>query len=116
MRRTCLALVLLITLAAFGIACSGSGGTSPKTKETQSADFAHLRDSLRAQLDGIGVNINAVPNDVLTQLLNRCHELEKYADGPTVNSICDSIKRSHDNNDAAALSQVVTQLGQLKPK
>jgi hypothetical protein len=115
-RRAGLALVLLVLLAAFGMACGGSGGPSLQTKETQSTDFAQLRDSLRAQLNGIGVNINSVPNDVLTQILNKCHELEKYADGSTVNNICDSIRRAHDNNDAAALDQVVTQLGQLKPK
>lgn len=117
MKRAAAAAVLLVAAAAvLGVACGGGGGGQPTAKETQNADFTQLRDSLRSQLDSIGVNFGSVPDDVLTQILNRCHELEKYADNQTVNSLCDAIKRAHDNNDTTALDQIVAQLDQLKPK
>ena len=112
MRRA--AFVALIASALIAVACGGSG--SNRLSATETARFQELRSSVSSQLDGIGVNIGQVPDDVLNKLLSQCHELQKYADQTRVNNLCDAIKRAHDNNDPALVDQIVQQFAELTPK
>ncbi len=117
------AIALLFAVAAAGVACgggSGGGGNSATatttTATTTTGPFAQLRDTLRSRLNGIGVNIGSVPDDILNQILNQCHELERFVDQNRVTDLCDAIKRARDTNDVGLIDQIVTQLGQLKAK
>ncbi len=107
------AFVALIASAVIAVACRG-GDARPSA--TEAARFQELRTSVSTQLDGIGVNIGQVPDDVLNKLLNHCHELERYADQTRVKNLCDAIQRAHDNSDPALVDQIVQQFAQLTPK
>jgi hypothetical protein len=116
------AIAVLLAVAAAGVACGGgngggNGGNGGNgATATTTSDFTQLRDSLRTRLEGIGVNIGSVPDDVLNQILDQCHELENFADQKRVNDLCDAIKRARDTNDVGLIDQIVTQLGQLQRK
>jgi hypothetical protein len=120
------ATALLLAVAAAAMACGGGSGdggnsttattTTATTTTTTTGTFAQLRDALRTRLEGIGVNIGSVPDDVLRQILNQCHELDEFADQSRVTDLCDAIRRARDTNDAGLIDQIVTQLGQLKTK
>jgi hypothetical protein len=124
MKRGVAIAVLLVALAVIAMACGGGNGdggnsataTTKTTTATSTGTFAQLRDSLRTRLGGIGVNIGSVPDDILNQVLNQCHELEKFADQKRVNDLCDAIRRARDTNDVGLIGQIVTQLGQLQGK
>jgi hypothetical protein len=115
-KRAGMAILLLVAAAAIGGACGGGNGGGTNSTATSTASFEQLRDALRNRLTGVGVNIGSVPDDVLTQILNQCHGLDKLADQNRVNDLCDAIRRARDTNDVGLVDQIVTQLGQLLPK
>jgi len=115
MRRAALALFILIAIGAIGAACGGGSGGNT-SNATSTANFEQLRNSLISRLDGVGPNIGAMPDDVLNQILNNCHELEKFVDEGDINRLCDAIKRARDTNDPGLIDQIVAQLAQLQRK
>jgi hypothetical protein len=120
MKRGVAIAVLLVAVAVIVMACGGGNGggnsATTTTATTATSTFAQLRDSLGTRLGDIGVNIGSVPDDVLNQILNQCHELGKFADQTRVNDLCDAIRRARDTNDVGLIDQIVTQLGQLQGK
>jgi hypothetical protein len=119
------AIALLLAVAAAGVACGGADGgnsatatttASSSTASTATGPFAQLRDALRNRLNGIGINIGSVPDDILNQILNQCHELAKFADQNRVTDLCTAIRRARDTNDVGLIDQILTQLAQLKTK
>jgi hypothetical protein len=121
MKRGAAIAVLLVAVAVIAMACGGGNGdggngATATTTTATTGPFTQLRDALRNRLTGIGVNIGSVPDDFLNQILNQCHELEKFADQERVNDLCDAIKRARDTNDVGLIEQIVTQLGQLQGK
>jgi hypothetical protein len=119
------AVALLAAVAVLAMACGGGNGgnsatatttTTATAATTATGPFAQLRDALRNRLNGIGVNIGSVPDDILNQILNQCHGLEEFADQNRVTDLCDAIRRARDTNDVGLIDQIVTQLGQLKTK
>ena len=114
MRRAAIAVLILIAIGAIAAACGGNGGNT--SDATSTANFEELRDSLTSRLDSVGPNIGSMPDDVLNQILNNCHELEKFVDEGSINNLCDAIKRARDTNDPGLIDQIVTQLGQLQRK
>ncbi len=111
-----LATALILAITALSVACNGGGSTRPTGTATSTTNFEQLRDALRNRLNGIGVNIGVVPDDVLNQILNQCHELEQFTDQTRVNDLCTAVRRARDTNDVGLLDQIVTQIGQLKQK
>ena len=107
MRRAGLAVLVLIALGAIGAACGDSNGTDPNS----TANFEQLRTSLRDRLDRVGANIGFVPDDVLEEMLNTCHELERFVNEDRIN--CDAIRRARDTSDPGLVDQIVVQLEQL---
>jgi len=116
MKRGVAIAVLIAGAALTGMACGWGNGGGNNSDATSTASFEQLRDGLRTRLEGIGVNIGSVPDDVLSQILNQCHELGQFADQQRVNDLCDVIKRARDTNDVGLIDQIVTQLGQLQGK
>jgi len=112
MMRAALAVLMLITLGAIGASCSGGGGNSMDA--TSTANFEQLRDSLRDRLDSVGANIGFVPDDILEQMINDCHELGTFVDEDRISNLCDAIRRARDTNDPGLVDQIVVQLEQLE--
>ena len=114
MRCAAGAVLILIAIGAIGAACGGGGGDA--SNATSTANFEQLRDSLSSRLDSVGPNIGSMPDDVLNQFLNNCHELEKFVDEGSINNLCDAIKRARDTNDPGLIDQIVAQIAQLQRK
>ena len=114
MRRAAVAVLILIALGATGAACGGGGGDA--SNATSTANFEQLRDSLSSRLDSIGPNIGSMPDDVLNQILNNCHELETFVEEGSINNLCDAIRRARDTDDPGLIDQIVAQLAQLQRK
>ena len=114
-RGLVIAAAILLVITALAVACGGgSGGDS--SNATKATDFEQLRASLTNRLDSVGPNIGSMPDDVLDQILNNCHELEKFVDEGSINNLCDAIKRARDTNDPGLIDQIVAQLAQLQRK
>jgi hypothetical protein len=113
-RRAAVAVLILIALGATGAACGGGGGDA--SNATSTANFEQLRDSLTRQLDSVGPNIGSMPDDVLNQILNNCHELEQFVDEGSINNLCEAIRRARDTDDPGLIDQIVAQLAQLQRK
>jgi phosphoglycerate-specific signal transduction histidine kinase len=77
-------------------------------------DLDQERQRLTDQLDAIGANIGAVPEDIRDQLLARCEALVDYADAGDVEAICQSIATAIDTNDPGLIDRVLTQLAALE--
>ena len=114
MRCAAGAVLILIAIGAIGAACGGGGGDA--SNATSTANFEQLRASLSSRLDSVGPNIGSMPDDVLNQILNNCHELEKFANEGSINNLCDAIKRARDTNDPGLIDQIVAQIAQLQRK
>ena len=114
MRCAAGAVLILIAIGAIGAACRGSGGDA--SNATSTANFEQLRASLSSRLDSVGPNIGSMPDDVLNQILNNCHELEKVVNEGSINNLCDAIKRARDTNDPGLIDQIVAQIAQLQRK
>lgn len=137
MRRRFALLATPIALAAMlALACNGggtNGGETPDGSGTPSTDgtpgvptfpsdgaeptprnFAEARERLNSQLDAIGANIGAVPDDIREQLLERCRALEEFADAGDVEAICQEIDLAIENNDPGLIDLVLEQLAELE--
>lgn len=128
---------LLTLAAALAIACSDAGGSTnggetpdgngtPVTDGTPGVptfpsdggeptphNFAEARDRLTSQLDAIGANIGAVPDDIREQLLERCRALKDFANDDDVEAICQTVEVAIDTNDPGLVDRVLQQLDQL---
>ena len=99
-----------------------SGGPTPtspvKTVESGGnatpASLPELRGELSSRLDGIGVNIGAVPDDVREQLLTSCRQLERFVDRERVDQICQTIEDAIEQGDPGLLDLAVQQLEELQ--
>lgn len=136
-RHRALVAALVVMTAALTAACGGddgsgnsggtaspadtpAGGTTPRSTATVGpedtpTEFETLRDELSAQLDAIGVNIGAVPDDIRDQILASCRELATFADGKRVEEMCEAIERAMENDDPGLIDLVVDQLAELEP-
>jgi hypothetical protein len=107
-----------------------SNGTAPLVDGTGTADpvptfpgdpaeptprnLGEARERLTDQLDAIGANIGAVPDDIRQQLLERCEALAEFADRDDVESICQAIAAAIDTNDPGLIDRVLGQLADLE--
>ncbi len=82
--------------------------------ETTPTSLEALRDPLRERLDGIGINIGDVPEDVGEQLLNSCRQLNAFADGEAVTEICDTLELAIEQGDPGLIDTVLDQLAELE--
>ena len=143
-RRLALLATLVALAATLALACnSGDGGTdggeTPEASATPNGsttpvadgtpavptfpidageptprDLDTARDRLSTQLDEIGVNIGAVPDDIRDQLLDRCTVLKDFADDGDVDAICQTISQAIDTNDPGLIDRVLGQLTELE--
>ncbi len=94
----------------------GAGSTPTQDgAESTPTNFEALRDALRNQLDAIGVNIGAVPDDVRDQILASCRELEAFVEGERVEEICGAIEQAIERGDPGLIDLVLNQLAELEP-
>jgi hypothetical protein len=125
--------VLSVLLAGSVVGCGGGGtngsgsgtatsvsATEPQVTATDGAEstpteFEMMRDELSDQLDAIGANIGAVPDDVRDQMLASCHELEQFVDGERVGELCDAIQRAIETDDPGLVDLIVKQFAELEP-
>ncbi len=136
-RRPALGVAIIALIAALVAACGGGDGNSganggpatatPPTgigSPTFSSDggvttptsFEEARDGLAAQLDAIGANIGAVPDDVREQILSLCRALGDFADRDEVDEVCQAIERAIDTDDPGLIDLVLNQLARLEEK
>lgn len=119
-RNYILAALIAISIAIFAVACTGDSNgepspTQPDPNATPSS-FESLRDALYSQLDAFGINIGSVPEDIRTQLLGSCQELEQVADADEVEQICTAIDDAIEQNDPGKIELVLSSLLNLEPK
>jgi hypothetical protein len=77
-------------------------------------DLDGARERLSTQLDAIGANIGAVPDDIRGQLLDRCEVLKQFADDGDVEAICQTIEQAIETNDPGLIDRVLSQLADLE--
>ena len=78
------------------------------------ASLPELRGELSNRLDGIGVNIGAVPDDVREQLLASCRQLERFVERERVDQICQTIEDAIEQGDPGLLDRAVQQIEELQ--
>ena len=135
-QRLALLTTLLAIAGALAVACGGDGGgngnetpdgdATPNAGATSSPppldgggestprSFAEARDRLSGQLQAIGANIGAVPDDIQEQILERCRALAEFADSDAVEGICQAIDRAIESNDPGLIDRVLDQLAELE--
>ncbi len=118
-RWSILAAFAALTIALFAVACNGDSNgapspTSPDSNATPSS-FESIRDKLYSQLDAFGINIGAVPDDIRTQLLGSCQELEQFANADDVEEICTAIDDAIEQGDPGKIDLVLNRLLELEP-
>jgi hypothetical protein len=69
---------------------------------------------LSEQIDAIGANIGAVPDDIRDQLVERCLTIGAFADEDDVEAICQQIEVAIDTNDPGLIDSVLSQLTALE--
>ena len=140
MRRCLVLLATLFALAAtLALACNGggdngsNGGETPDGNGTPTVDgtpgvptfpsdgaeptprdLDEARERLSSQLDAIGANIGAVPDDIRDQLLDRCRAIEEFTDAGDIEAICQEIDLAVENNDPGLIDLVLGQLAELE--
>lgn len=133
MRPRLASLSLLVALAAMVMLSCNGGGETPDGSTTPPTDgtpavptipvdpgeatptgLAEARERLTGQLDAIGANIGAVPDDIREQLLERCEVLKQFADDGDVEPICQTIDQAIDTNDPGLIDRVLDQLAGLE--
>ena len=130
-------ITLLAIAGALAVACGGdgdggaNGNATPGVNATPGASataspppidggeatprsFAEARDRLSGQLQAIGANIGAVPDDIQEQILERCRALEEFADTDAVEGICQAIDQAIESNDPGLIDRVLDQLAELE--
>lgn len=118
MNRSLWLLGALLTLtAALVIGCGGGGGGGSDGGPTKGSpeDFARDRDALMGELDAIGANIGAVPDDIREHLLRLCQDLEQYVDPEELETVCSAIDRAIEENDPGLIDLVLNELAALEP-
>ena len=100
------------TEAPPGATANGAGATADGAAATPTA-FEALRDELADDLEAIGVNIGAVPEDVREALLARCQELSAFADADLIEAICGAVARAMDSGDSGLIDLVLDELAEL---
>jgi len=135
-RRLARFATLLTLAAALAIACSDgstNGGETPDGNgtpvtdgtpgvptlpgdggEPTPRDFAEARDRLASELDAIGANIGAVPDDIRELLLERCRAVKDFANDDDVEAICRTVEQAIDTNDPGLVDRVLQQLAALE--
>ena len=114
-----------VTIAAFAVLSCGGGGNGKSTpvpsglptSETtpgRPATFEELRDGLANDLNGIGVSICCLPDDIQQHLLDQCRDLELYADAADVSPICDALLRAMQRGDPGLIDLILPDLRALK--
>lgn len=94
-----------------------SGGTesgAASGTESASTPFEAERAVLMERLDGIGVGIGAVPDDVRDELVGSCRELEEFVDEDDLEEICDAIVEAIEMSDPGRIDLVLAQLAELE--
>ncbi len=127
MRNLWLLLAPFLLLLAVAGACGDDGNstepsatvvlpveTVPVFNEETPTSFGALRGELQDRLDGIGVNIGGVPDDVRQELLEFCIQLENFADGGEVAEICDLLEDAIEQGDPEILDTVLDRLAGLQ--
>jgi len=136
--RFALAATMLALAAMLALACAGgddgsNGGQTPDGNGTAVADgtpgvptfpsdgaeptprdFSEARERLSSQLDAIGANIGAVPDDIREQLVERCRAIEEFADAGDVEAICREVELAIESNDPGLIDRVLEQLAALE--
>ncbi|OGO50780.1 MAG: hypothetical protein A2148_03580 [Chloroflexi bacterium RBG_16_68_14] len=87
--------------------------TSTPTVEGTPTRFQALRDQLRGQLEAIGDNIGAIPDDIRAGLLARCHELEEFVAPEVIADICGAIEQAIEGDDPGLIDLVLDRLAEL---
>lgn len=131
MRRPWLLSMPFVLLMALAVAC-GDGGSSggpeptmvppvetvPVISDETPTSFEALKGELAGRLEGFGVNIGSVPDDVRRQLLGRCGELEAFAESGAVEDICSSIDDAFEQGTPATarglIDAIVVSLSELQ--
>jgi hypothetical protein len=129
-----------LVAAAAALACGGDGdgtganaggnggspnGTPPAATATSllpggntdaptPSSLDEARDELTAQLDAIGVNIGAVPDDIRADLLEDCGALTQFADEDEVEGICRAIEEAIDANDPGQIDRILSRIEDLE--
>ena len=122
MRRSALALAAVLALAAAFACGDGTGdggngnGPSGGTPDANGSgpSFEELRQDLLTQLDGIGANIGAVPDDIRNQILGQCRALDEFADDDEVDALCTAMQRAMDRGDPGLIELVLENLATLE--
>ena len=111
-----------LTMSFALLSCGGGDGEDgsktevprPTNAQGTPLSFEQARDALVQQLDGIGVNIGSMPDDVAAHLVAECQLLTSYAKPATVTQICNGIQQARDRADPGLLDIVVSSLRALK--
>lgn len=127
MRNLWLLLAPVVLLLAVAGACGDDGNstepdatlvlpveTVPVFNEETPTSFGALRGELQDRLDGIGVNIGGMPDDVRQELVAFCLQLETFADGDEVAEICGLLEDAIEQGDPEILDTVLDRLAELR--
>ncbi len=127
MRHIWVLLIPFVLLVAVVGACGDDGNsiepgatvvlpveTVPVFNEQTPTSFGALRGELQDRLDGIGVNIGGMPDDVRQELLAFCLQLETFADGGEVAEICGLLEDAIEQGDPEILDTVLDRLAGLQ--
>jgi hypothetical protein len=127
-----LAALLLLAIVGLSVAaCGGNGangnssangagdatasGTGPgRVRALSEEEFPAVRDGLADQLESIGVNIGAVPEDFRRAILADCASLASRADDDDVEAICSAIGEAMDRNDSGRVDRIIAELRALE--
>ena len=123
MIRSLFIIALLLLTTGLAAACGGNGtgdgpdanGASPGSTESRAQATADpLIDALREQLDAIGVNIGAVPDDVRDQILASCAELEELVEAVRRVRVCAVVEVAIEQGDPGLIDQILDELEDLE--
>ena len=113
MSRLFLVLPVVLVLAA-AFACGDGTGDGGNGGTPQGPSFEELRQDLLTQLDSIGANIGAVPDDIRNQILGQCRALDEFADDDEVDALCTAMQRAMDRGDPGLIDLVLENLATLE--
>lgn len=127
MRRLGLLIAPLVLFLAVAGGCGDNGSTVdpgstvvspvetvPVFDEETPTSLDALKGELTERLEGYGVNIGAVPNDVRQHLLNLCGQLETFVDSGAVEEICSAIDDAIEQNDPELMDAILESLSALE--